>query len=239
MFRRDGQAILVNGTAEGVLRGIFVTDSRGGGPNPLNDRGQAYWPVWSPDGSAIMFADGDQGRTIFRQSSQLARSEADYSPVQANNVNLVGNNLVWSDDNRLIFQGCADWLGQAGECGIWAADAATVEPIRLTANGGLPTDAKNGLLTYMLAEDGDWEIYLLSLTGGQPLNLTSNTYQDGLAAIAPDGQSIAYVSDESGTWAVWTITLSDNQKQKWFDLDPQRGTIDVNIWAEERMSWTP
>lgn len=239
MFRRDGQAIVVNGTVEGVLRGIFVTDSRGGGPNPLNDRGQATWPVWSPDGTAIMFVDGNQARTIFRQSSQLARSEADYTPVQVNNVNLVGNNLVWSDDNRLIFQGCADWLGQAGECGIWAADATAVDPIRLTANGGLPTDARNGLLTYMLAEDGDWEIYLLPLAGGQPINLTNNTYQDGLAAIAPDGQSVAYVSDESGAWAVWTITLSDNQKQKWFDLDPQRGTIDVNMWAEERMSWTP
>jgi serine/threonine protein kinase len=239
MFRRDGQAIVVNGAADGALRGIFVTDSRGGGPNPLNDRGQAYWPVWSPDGSEIMFVDWDQGRTVFRQSSQLARSEADYVAVQANSVNLVGNNLVWSDDNHLIFQGCADWLGQAGECGIWAADAATVDPIRLTANGGLPTDAKNGLLTYMLAEDGDWEIYLLPLAGGQPLNLTNNSYQDGLAAIAPDGQSVAYVSDESGVWAVWTITLGDNQKQKWFDLDPQRGTIDVNIWAEERMSWTP
>ncbi len=239
MFRRDGQAIVVNGAVEGVLRGIFVTDSRGGGPNPLNDRGQATWPVWSPDGSTIMFVDGDQGRTIFRQSSQLARSDADYSPVQANNVNLVGNNLVWSDDNRLVFQGCADWLGQAGECGIWAAAATTVDPIRLTANGGLPTDARNGLLTYMLAEDGDWEIYLLPLAGGQPINLTNNTYQDGLAAIAPDGQSVAYVSDESGAWAVWTITLSNNQKQKWFDVDPQRGTIDVNIWAEERMSWTP
>ncbi len=239
MFRRDGQAIVVNGAAEGALRGIFVTDSRGGGPNPLNDRGQAYWPVWSPDGSAIMFADGDQGRTIFRQSSELARSEADYTPVQANNVNLIGNNLVWSDDNRLIFQGCADWLGQAGECGIWAASATTVDPIRLTANGGLPTDARNGLLTYTLAEDGDWEIYLLPLAGGQPINLTNNTYQDGLAAIAPDGRSVAYISDESGAWAVWTITLSDNQKQKWFDLDPQRGTMDVNMWAEERMSWIP
>jgi serine/threonine protein kinase len=237
-FRRDGQAIAVNGAETGALRGIFVTDSRGGGPQPLNDRGEAFWPVWSPDGTELMFVDLDKGRTVFRQNSQLAKSEADYTQVQINNVNLTANNLVWSDDNRLIFQGCADWLGQSGECGIWAADAATLEPVRLTSNGGLPTDAKNGLLTYMLAEDGDWEIYLLSLSGGEPVKLTDNTSQDGLAAIAPDGQSLAYVSDESGNWAVWTVTLSDRQKQKWFDLDPQRGTIDVNSWSEERMSWT-
>jgi serine/threonine protein kinase len=238
MFRRDSQAIVVNGASTGALRGIFVTDAQGLAPNALNDRGDAYWPVWSPEGDEILFVDRDRGRMIFRQRSQLAASEADFSQVQVNNVNIVGNNLIWADDNRLIFQGCADWLGQSGECGIWATDADTLNPVRLTSISGLPMDAKNGLLTYMLAEDGDWDIYLLPLAGGQPLNLTNNNSQDGLAAIAPDGQSVAYVSNESGAWAVWTITLADNQKQKWFDLDPQRGTIDVNLWAEERMSWT-
>jgi TolB protein len=208
------------------------------GPAPLNDKGEAFWPVWSPDGSEIMFVDLDQNRAIIRQSSQLAQSAAAYSQVQVNTAPLTGNNLIWSDDNRLIFQGCADWLGQAGECGIWATNADTINPVRLTAQSGSPTDAKNGLLTYMLADDGDWEIYLLSLAGGQPVNLTNNSSQDGLAALAPDGQSVAYVSDESGSWAVWTITLRDNQKQKWFDLDPQRGTIDLSTWSEERMSWT-
>jgi Tol biopolymer transport system component len=91
----------------------------------------------------------------------------------------------------------------------------------------------------MLSEDGDWDIYLISLDGGQSVNLTDNNSQDGIATIAPDGQSVAYISNESGNWAVWTITLSDRQKQKWFDLDPQRGTIDLNSWSEERMSWTP
>ncbi|HXV41889.1 MAG TPA: protein kinase, partial [Anaerolineae bacterium] len=236
MFRRDGQAIVVNGASTGALRGIFVTDAQGLAPNPLNDRGDAYWPVWSPEGDEILFVDLDRGRMIFRQKGQLAASEADISQVQVNNVKIVGNNLIWADDNRLIFQGCADWLGQSGECGIWATDADTLNPVRLTPTGGLPMDAKNGLLTYMAAEDGDWDIYLLSLAGGQPLNLTNNNSQDGLAAIAPDGQSVAYLSNESGAWAVWTITLADNQKQKQFDLDPQRGTIDVNLWAEERMS---
>jgi Tol biopolymer transport system component len=239
MFRRDGQALIVNGTSDGVFRGIFVTDAQGGAAQQLNDRGDAYWPVWSPEGDEIMFVDLNRARTLFRQNSQLARSEGDFNPVQANNINIVGNNIVWSDDNRLVFQGCAEWLGQFGECGIWVTNADLIEPIRLTTNGGLPTDAGRGWMTYMLSEDGDWDIYLISLDGGQSVNLTDNNSQDGIATIAPDGQSVAYISNESGNWAVWTITLSDRQKQKWFDLDPQRGTIDLNSWSEERMSWTP
>jgi serine/threonine protein kinase len=239
MFRRDGQAIVVNGALlTGVLRGIFVTDGRGQAPTPVNDRGDAYWPVWSPDGAEIMFVDLDRGRTLFRQSSRLASSATDFASVQINNAQIVGNNILWSDDNRLIFQGCANWQGQFGECGIWVMAANAPDPVRLTTNGGLPMDAKKGWLTYVLPDGGDWEIYLISLEGGEPRKLTDNESQDGLAVIAPDGQSVAYVSNESGAWAIWTITLNNNQKQKWFDFDPQRGTIDVNSWAEERMSWT-
>lgn len=238
MFRPDGQTLLINGTENGALRGIFTTDRQGQAPNPLNDRGDAYWPVWSPDGAEIMFADLNQNRTLFRQNSQLAKAETDYLPVQANNVSISGNNLVWSDDNRLVFQGCADWAGQAGECGIWMTDVAAMQPVRLTSDGGLPLDARKGLLIYMLPTDGDWDLYMLPLAGGQPVNLTNNSYQDGMATLAPDGRSVAYVSNESGSWAVWTITLKDNQKQKWFAFDPQRGTIDLNTWSEEHMSWT-
>lgn len=239
IFRPDGQALMVNGaTNDGVLRGIFVTDRQGQAPNPLNDRGQAYWPVWSPQGDEIIFADLNQGRVLFRQASQLAKMEADYQPFQVKSATIAGNNLVWADDNRLVFQGCAEWQGQAGECGIWITPTDVIRPVRLTSVNGLPMDAKQGQLVYVLAEGGDWDIYLMSLEGGQPTNLTNNTSQDGLPALAPDGRTIAYLSNESGTWAVWTIILSNQHKQKWFDLDPQRGLIDVKTWTEERMSWT-
>jgi Tol biopolymer transport system component len=215
-----------------------MTNLLGQAPAPLNDRGDAYWPVGSPDGAELMFVDLNRNRALFRQSSRLATWETDYLPLQVNQANITGNNLVWSDDNRLVFQGCADWAGQAGQCGIWVTAAANIQPVRITSDAGLPLDAKKGSLLYMLPTDGDWDIYLVSLAGGEPINLTNNSLQDGLATFAPDGRTVAYVSNESGSWAVWTISLSNNQKQKWFDFDPQRGTIDLNTWAEERMSWT-
>ena len=88
------------------------------------------------------------------------------------------------------------------------SDAGNItDPVRIVVvNDAWPVDAGNGLLAYMSAEDGDWDIYLVSLDGGQPENLTDNQAQDGLAAIAPDGKSVAYVSNESGAWALWTIT---------------------------------
>jgi Tol biopolymer transport system component len=99
-------------------------------------------------------------------------------------------------------------------------------------------DAKKGMLAYMSAEDDDWDIYIIPLGGGKPTNVTDNNSQDGLAAIAPDGKSVAYISNQSGKWALWTVTLSTKEKRRWFDIDPGRGTFDVNNWAGDRMSWT-
>jgi hypothetical protein len=36
---------------------------------------------------------------------------------------------------------------------------------------------------------------------------------------------------------VWTVNLSTGEKQRWFDIDPQRGTVDADNWYMERMSW--
>jgi Tol biopolymer transport system component len=49
----------------------------------------------------------------------------------------------------------------------------------------------------MAQEDGDWDIYLLSLDGGEAIKLTNNGFEDGLPAIAHDGKMIAYISNES------------------------------------------
>ncbi len=236
MFRPDGRGIVLQGTG-GQFSGLFTTDGTGRGPELINSNQNAQWPVWSPDGSQIIFADLSQDGLLFKQSSQEAVDATDFTAIEVNNRGISGKNLLWSDDNRLVFQGCADWRGQPDECGIWVTDAETIDPGLIVPGSGRPMDAKKGLLAYMSEEDGDWDIYLVSLDGGQPQNITNNDQQDGLAAISPDGQNVAYISDEAGGWALWTITLSNNQKRKWFDIPPPWGPFDVKSWAEERMSW--
>jgi hypothetical protein len=232
MFSRDGKSLIVNGTAAD-LAGVFLTDDRGQAPEVVIGRDSAHWPVLSPDGSEVIFADVTLDDRLFQW-----KGDGEPSELAANSGPIMARSVVWSDDNRLVFQGCAVWSGQVGECGTWVADAGNIDPARIVVgNDGWPMDARNGLLVYMSAEDGDWDIYLISLDGGQPQNISNNDSQDGLAAIAPDGKSVAYLSNESGALSLWTVTLSSGEKQRWFDIDPQRGTIDVDDWNLERMSW--
>ncbi|GAB4537077.1 MAG: hypothetical protein Kow0063_23360 [Anaerolineae bacterium] len=233
MFSRDGKSLIVNGRA-GNITGVFVTDSQGQAPRLLIGQDSAHWPVLSPNGAEVMFAEMTLDWKLFRRNSNGQISE-----VTANNRPILVRNILWSDDNRLVFKGCETWNERPGECGIWVTDADEINPTRIVVGeNGWPMDARHKLLAYMSAEDGDWDIYLIPLEGGQPQNITNNDCQDGLAAIAPDGKSVAYISNESGKWGLWTVTLSNGQKQKWFDIDPQQGTIDVNNWWVERMSWT-
>jgi TolB protein len=233
-FRADGQTVLYNGTAA-ERNGLFLTNANGQEPRVLLDQDSAHWPAYSPDGSVIAFVDTSVNNTIFRLQGDGSRSE-----VKANGTPIIGaKSLLWSDDNRLVFQGCAFWAGQAGECGTFVTDANNVNPQRIIiGNSAWPSDARKGLLAYMSAEDGDWDIYVVSLNGGEPRNLSANNRQDGLPAIAPDGKSIAYLSNQSGSWAVWTVNVSTGEKKKWFDVASEAGTVDGDTWYMDRMSWT-
>jgi Tol biopolymer transport system component len=81
--------------------------------------------------------------------------------------------------------------------------------------------------------------------GTNPQRLTENGSNEGLPTWSPDGQTIAYVSDQGGVWAVWAMNPDGSNQRKLFnmkgspdglvlrDIDNSKG------WLEERISWAP
>jgi hypothetical protein len=236
MFGPGGESLIINGKI-GDIVGVFLTDGWGQTPELLINTNSACWPVLSPDGSELLYSETSLDCKLHRRKTD---SDGLGFEVRVNDRQILAKNPLWTDDNLLVFYSCATWRDQPGDCGIWVTDADTINPKRIVVgNHAWPTDAKHGLMTFMSAEDGDWDVYMMSLDGGQLRNITNNECQDGMAAIAPDGRSIAYISDESGAWALWTVTLNEElEKKKWFEIDPQRGSINVANWHEDRMSWT-
>lgn len=232
IFSSDGRSILVKAVIEGQS-GIHKLTASGFNPELSIPRKGVAWPVLSPDGQTVMFSE-----TTLDFRLHIKKPDEIVEEVFIDGFPIFAQNLLWSEDNQLVFQACATWLKELDNCGIWVTNANDIDPQRvIDGKDGYPMALRKGILAYMSQIDGDWEIYLLPLGGGPAINLTNNNFADGLPAISPDGNGIAYISNESGDWGLWTMDLNGQNKKWMFNIDPGRGTIDLDQWATERMSW--
>jgi len=244
VWSQNGNSIMINGNIDGI-QGLFKLDAIGFKKEVIIKRGSARWPVLSPDGKVIIFSDESLSDLMIRREPDPNGENPEDGILTQLTVPsgrpFQGTHLVWSDDNILVFQGCRVWDENAeGDCGVWITNPVELDPQKIIeGNYAKPMDAKNGYLTYVMVQDDNWEVFIMPLRGPESasVNLSNSSAQDGLPAISPDGKLVAYVSNESGEWAVWTVTVDGNQKTKWFDINPQRGTIEPDIWAGDRMSW--
>jgi hypothetical protein len=159
-----------------------------------------------------------------------------------------GRYPVWTANDMIVYNGCNTWSGSV-LCGIYAVPSAAtkrtsdgITPVRLTdQSSDLPADSKGGLITFTSRRDGDWEAYVMNLEGRQVLNLSqSPTSNDGLPAISPDGQTVAFVSDRSGRWAVWVVPATGGQATLVFDLPAESPWAEGDrAWYTERIAWGP
>jgi Tol biopolymer transport system component len=114
--------------------------------HPTND----WFPVWSPDGTEMIFASDRDGRVGFYRTSTM---------------------------------------GATGEERVFMAPSARAV---------FPTDWSDDGRTLAFHSYPRGDINLLALGGNEvPMPLVESPFTDWVAALSPDGQWVAYVSDES------------------------------------------
>ena len=144
-------------------------------------------PVWSPDGTKIVYSGPDQSG----RNSQLLVMDADGSNGY---VLARGTDPVWSPDGTKIAY-------DSGGIFVVAADGTNPQ---LLARGFDPTWSPDGSkIAYLdLTESRSVEVFVVDADGGIPQQLTTggsqNRHWPGLVW-SPDGTKIAHVTDPSGT----------------------------------------
>jgi Tol biopolymer transport system component len=150
-------------------------------------------PNWSPDGKYLLLNSG--GRLWKLDASSPSE------PVQLDtgDVNRINNDHGISPDGRHI-------VISAGHMYILPAGGGAPKQITSATPSyyhGWSPDGKT--LVYCASREKNFDIYAISVEGGEERRLTSHPGYDDGPDYSPDGRWIYFNSDRSGSWDIWRI----------------------------------
>lgn len=183
---------------------ILVFPAAGGAPIRLVEA-QAFnqSPVWTPDGSQLLFVSNRDGpRDVYAMS--LASSGRSHGTLTRLTTGLGAISISLSADGRRL--GYAVYTARAN---IWSLPIPSGAPI--TADRAMPVTSGNQVIEAMhVSRDSRWllydsdlhgnsDIYRIPLSGGPAEQLTNDPADEFAPDLSPDGRAVAYHSWRTGT----------------------------------------
>lgn len=209
-----------------LVPGIALLSPETGSSRQLTTGSGDTWPTFSPDGTRMAYAAQDASGTWWVYTAPLDGSS---EPRLVAN----GRRPAWGPTGLLAWTGC----GADGNCGIFVDNPDDEQPpARLSASINdiaVSWAPDGGSLAYMSNHTGDWEVYLVSLSGVFARLTNAPESEDGLPAWAPNGSAIAFVSNREGSWSIYLVDPNGENPRKIITLGPS-----LPDWTNQRISWT-
>ena len=173
-------------------------------------------PNWSPDGKYLLL--NSEGK-LYRFHLSSRRLEL----VPTGNINNINNDHGISSDGKY-------YVISAGH--IYILPSTGGQPRQVTQKSpsyfhSWSPDDKT--LAYTALRDGNYDIYSISISGGEEKRLTTHTAFDDGPDYSPDGKWIYFNSDRSGSMDIWRIPSDD--------ANPD--TKAEQITSDEHEDWFP
>lgn len=203
---------------EGERIELYVKQTDAGEPLKLTKnaiRTREGSPAWSPDGRFIAFT---------RLSVDLSKSGLYVVPAFGGSerrllkAESIGPGVGWSSDGRTLVFSSKE--SASDPFSLYLLDFDTLETRRLTSPPGqgegdvrpdFAPDGQTVSFTRQLQEAGD--LYLSNLSG-ETSRLTNDNRSIIGAAWTPDGRSIVFSSNRSGTFSLWRLDTSNPAKME-------------------------
>jgi eukaryotic-like serine/threonine-protein kinase len=204
---------------------VYVVPATGGEARRLfADFARAYGPIWSADGSRLLFIgarDNDAAPDFYVAHADGTSPVATEAAAAVSNAHVaaVDGMLIpdaWGADGRVLFSGRVGDATNVFALPIDASGHAAGAPARITGGtaveSGATMDAKGALAFAAIDTDIDlWSLPLDPATGaaaGPPQRLTRDPAMDIYPWLSPDGRMVVYASNRSGTFDVWVKDLA-------------------------------
>jgi serine/threonine protein kinase len=181
----------------------------------IEENEQIYSARWSPSGDSIYFLHG-KGST-----SEISRipTKGNAKPVAiASGLETGGFFTLSADGTRLAYTREHDY-SNLWQIRLQPTAKEKAKPTQITSGTSfyaLPSFSPDGKwIAFALgANEAETNIFKMQTGGGEPIQLTYFGHANPWSpAWSPDGQRIAFVSDQNGTPRVWTISIDGGAPQ--------------------------
>jgi serine/threonine-protein kinase len=194
-------------------------------------------PFWSPQGDAIYFTRvGEQNDEIWKVRVSPETGKPIKSPTIVLDGLRAGRNLSLADNGkRLLFalenQFSNIWLASIANTG--RANSVKISQITTgTFFDSCPNISPDGkLMTFTRGFGKKHNIYVVSLTGGDPQQITFLDSFNFYPSWSPDGTEIAFISAQGGKARVWKVNARGGAPHQF-----QNTKASANAY---QLSWAP
>ncbi len=181
-------------------------------------------PSWSPDGKFLAFVTDERGQTdIVIQSTEggnpvrtLDNPANESQPSWSPDGSLLA--FVSSRDHGGLFATVIGWGnlnllldGKGGD--IFIVQPFGGDPLKLVSNGFDPAWSPDGSeIVFRSARDGQWDLWRVRATGGEPVRITNDAEYDYQPVWSPDGTWIVYGSTRATRSNIFAVPSSGGER---------------------------
>ena len=218
---------------EAGQRDLWTVAPTGGAAVPVTNDAPTDWnPVWSPDGRSLFFSSNRGGSmNLWRVRVNEASGSVLGQPQPVTTPSQYSGYLSIARDGRRIAYANVMNTRNLFKIGFDSSREATAGQPTAITHGTRPTSNPD------LSPNGEWvaagsaDDLLVMRTDGTGLRkLTDDAHRDREPKWSPDGKAIAFYSDRSGTFQIWTINADGSGLRQ---LTDSAIAITNSLWSPD------